>query len=60
MYLEHQQKDMSDTKLIYIWIKSGELMCQICVCYSNIYSMKVKQLEADYRLFSILYRLLEF
>ena len=53
MYLEHQQKDMSDTKLIYIWIKSGELMCQICVCYSNIYSMKVKQLEADYRLFNI-------
>ena len=21
-------------------------MCQICVCYSNIYYMKVKQLEA--------------
>ena len=27
-------------------------MCQICVCYSNIYYMKVKQLEADYRLFN--------
>ena len=35
-------------------------MCQICVCYSNIYYMKVKQLEADYRLINILYRLLEF
>ena len=43
-----------------IWIKSGELMYQICVCYSNFYYMKVKQLEADYWLFNILYRLLEF
>ena len=49
--------------MIHIWIKSRELMCQICVCYSNIYYMKVKQLEADYWLFNILfyiYRLLEF
>ena len=35
-------------------------MYQICVCYSNIYYMKVKQLEANYRLFNILYWLLEF
>ena len=39
VYVVHQQKDMSETKLTYIWIKSGELMCQILVCYLNIYYM---------------------
>ena len=54
MYIKQQQKDMSETNLTYLWIKSWELMCLICVCYSNIYYIKLKQLEADYWLFNII------
>ena len=26
-------------KFSQIWIKFGDLMCQFCVCYSNIYNL---------------------
>ena len=26
-------------KFTEIWIKFGDLMCQFCVCYSNIYNL---------------------
>ena len=26
-------------KFTQIWIKFGDLMCQFCVCYSNIYNL---------------------
>ena len=37
MYLDHQQKNMLQTKFTFIWIKFGELICQICVCYLRKY-----------------------
>ena len=52
-YLEHQQKDKIDSYMDKIW---GINVSNLCV----LLKYKVKQLEADYRLFNILYRLLEF
>ena len=46
-------------KFTQIWIKSGELVSNLYVLLKYLI-YEVKQLESDYRLFNMLYRLLEF
>ena len=35
----HKKFCVLEGKFTQIWIKFGDLTCQFCVCYSNIYNL---------------------
>ena len=41
----HKKICVFKEKFTQIWTKLGELMCQFCVCYSNIYNLHMYKHE---------------